>query len=105
MKFIRQTKTKTQKIGWLTVLLATLFLWSANAGDQSADATREESAVTPIRIVDQYGHPAPSGKPSVESEIFDVTVGPVEDEFSFVPDTVNISVGDRSEEHTSELQS
>ena len=94
MKFILQPNTKTQQIGWLTVLLAVLFLWSAKAGDQGANTTREERAVTPIRIVDQYGHQAASGTRYVGSEIFDVTVGPVGNELSFVPDTVNITVGD-----------
>ena len=47
-----------------------------------------------IRIVDQYGRQAPTGKRYVGSEIFDVTVGPLENEFTFVPDTVNIRVGD-----------
>jgi plastocyanin len=94
MKFIGQPNTKTQQIGWLTVLLAISFLWSTNAGDQGANATREERAIAPIRIVDQYGRQAPSGQRYVGSEIFDVTVGPIGNELSFVPDTVNISVGD-----------
>src|SRR5262245_51935907 len=75
MKFIGPANAKTKQIGWLTALLAIPFLWSAKAGDQGANATREERAGTPIRIVDQYGHQAPSGNRNDGGEIFDVTVG------------------------------
>jgi plastocyanin len=95
MNLIVQSNARARQTAWLTVLLAIVFLWPAQAGDKpSADATSENYAITPIRIVDQYGRPAPSGKRYVGSEIFDVTVGPVGNEFSFVPDTVNIRVGD-----------
>src|SRR5262249_29770300 len=49
---------------------------------------------TVIHIVDQYGRQAPSGKRDVGSQIFDVTVGPLENEFTFLPDSVTIGVGD-----------
>jgi plastocyanin len=74
------------------MLLSTVLLCAGNT--TSADATRENHAAAPIRIVDQYGRQAPSGQPDIGSEIFDVTVGPVGNELRFVPDTINISVGD-----------
>jgi plastocyanin len=74
------------------MLLSMVFLCAGNT--TSTDATRENNAAAPIRIVDQYGHQVPSGKRYVGSEIFDVAVGPLGNEFSFVPATVNISVGD-----------
>jgi plastocyanin/N-acetylneuraminic acid mutarotase len=45
-----------------------------------------------IRILDQNGQPAVNGVPSATSQTVDVTVGKAGD--VFVPDTVNISVGD-----------
>jgi plastocyanin len=93
MKVIRQSKAKAKQTAWLTLLLAMVFLWPAGAGDTEKSRSTEPAAA-PIRIVDQYGHRVPSGKRYVGGEIFDVTVGPVGNELSFVPDTVNISVGD-----------
>jgi plastocyanin len=85
----------TAKQTWrLALLLLTVFTWTAESGnDESGNAT-SENRVTPIRIVDQYGRQIASGKRYVGSEIFDVTVGPLGNEFSFVPDSINISVGD-----------
>jgi len=74
------------------MLLSMVLLCAGNT--TSADATRENHAAAPIRIVDQYGRQVLSGERDVGNEIFDVTVGPLENEFSFVPDTVTISVGD-----------
>jgi len=77
------------------MLLLTASMGTAESGnDETANAAPENHATAAIRIVDQYGGQAPSGKRYVGSEIFDVTVGPIGNEFSFVPDTVNISVGD-----------
>jgi plastocyanin len=74
------------------MLLSVILLFAENT--MWADATRENHAAAPIRIVDQYGWQAPSGNRYVGSQIFDVTVGPLGNEFTFAPDTVNISVGD-----------
>ena len=77
------------------MLLSTGFLWSTGAGDTtSPDESRQNHATAPLRIVDQYGRQAFSGQRAVGSNIFDVTVGPLENEFSFAPDTLNIAVGD-----------
>jgi len=86
----------TAKQKWrLAMLLLTAFTWTAESrNNESSNAAPENRATAAIRIVDQYGREAPSGKRDVGSEIFDVTVGPLGNEFSFVPDTVNISVGD-----------
>jgi hypothetical protein len=51
-----------------------------------------KSASPRLRIFDQNGQPAVSGVPSPTGAIFDVAVGQGGD--VFVPDTVNISVGD-----------
>ena len=77
------------------MVLLTAFTWTAESGsNESGNAAPENRATHSIRIVDQYGRQVPSGKPDAGSEIFDVTVGPLENEFTFLPDTVNISVGD-----------
>ena len=95
MNLVVQSKAKARQTAWLTAVLSIVFLWPAQAGDRpSADGTTKNYAIAPIRIVDQYGHQALSGERYVGSEIFDVIVGPVENEFSFAPDMVNISVGD-----------
>jgi plastocyanin len=72
-----------------------VFLWPVEASDPAmADATQQYHTTAVIRIVDQYGRQAPTGKRDVGSQIFDVAVGPVANKFSFVPHTVNIRVGD-----------
>ena len=72
-----------------------VFVWPAKAGDTpGADAIPENRAIAGIRIVDQHGRQALSGKRDVGSEVFDVTVGPKTNEFTFMPDTANISLGD-----------
>jgi plastocyanin len=92
---IGKRKTTAKRTWWLAMLLLTAFMWAAESGNnESGNAAPENRATAAIRIVDQYGREAPSGKRDVGSEIFDVTVGPLENEFSFAPDTVNISVGD-----------
>ena len=92
MKMIEQRKERAQQTWGITMLLSMVLLCAGNT--TSADATRENHAAAPIRIVDQYGRQAHSVDSYVGGEIFDVTVGPLDNEFSFVPDTVNISVGD-----------
>ena len=95
MNLIGQSNTQAGQTAWVTMLLANVFLWPAQAGDKrSADPRPEIQPIAAIRIVDQHGRQAPSGKRDVGSQIFDVAVGPVGNEFSFVPDTVNITVGD-----------
>jgi len=77
-------------IFWVTAILAVGFLVRAESGGKRANAPNRKSA-PPLRIVDQNGRPAVSGVPS-GGQIFDVAVGQGGD--VFVPDTVNISVGD-----------
>ena len=92
---IAKRKTTAKQTWPLAVLLLTAFTWTAESGGNESDNAAPENRATPaIRIVDQYGRQAPSGKPNAGREIFDVTVGPQGNEFSFAPDTVNISVGD-----------
>jgi len=77
------------------MLLLTAFTWAAESGnDESSNVVPENRATAAIRMVDQYGRQALSGKRDVGSQIFDVTVGPVGNEFTFMPDSVNIGVGD-----------
>ena len=92
---IEQRKTAAKQTWWLAVLLLTAFIWTGEAGNnESSDAAPENRATAAIRMVDQYGRQALSGKRDVDSQIFDVTVGPVGNEFTFMPDVVNIGVGD-----------
>jgi plastocyanin len=81
----------------LTFLLATMFaivfLSQAESGNKPLTTTQQKKAAAhEIHIVDQNGRPAVNGVPSATSQIFDVAVGQGGD--VFVPDTVNISVGD-----------
>jgi plastocyanin len=89
---IRKRRTTAKQTWWLAMLLLTAFTWIADSGNNGAGATAPQNHA--IRIVDQYGRQIASGKPDVGSEIFDVTVGPLDNEFSFAPDSINISVGD-----------
>ena len=95
MKIIRESNAISRQTCYLTLLLVMAYLCPTKAGDTAgADAIQENHAIAAIRIVDQYGRQALSGKRYVGSEVFDVTVGPKGNEFTFMPDTVNISVGD-----------
>ena len=95
MKTIGQSTPISRQTGWLTYLVAMVCFWPAVTGERaSADTTPENQAIAVIRIVDQYGRQIPSGKRDVGSQIFDVTVGPLENEFTFLPDSVTINVGD-----------
>jgi plastocyanin len=92
---IGKRKTTTKQTWRLAVLLLTAFTWTAESGgNESGNAASENRVTRAIRIVDQQGRQALSGKPYVGSEVFDVTVGPAGNEFTFKPDTINISVGD-----------
>jgi len=79
-------------IFWLGMIFAIVFLVRAESGDRRSSMPDTKSA-PPIRIFDQNGQPAVNGVPSATSTIFDVTTGGGNG-FQFVPDTVNISVGD-----------
>src|SRR5262249_17570482 len=95
MKIIRNPKSISRQTYWLTLLLVMICLRPAVAGDRaSANTASKNQAIAAIRIVDQHGRQVPSGKPDLGSQIFDVTVGPVGDEFTFRPDMINIGVGD-----------
>jgi len=94
MKIIGKSNAVSRKICSLTLLLAMAYLRSAEAGDATGTEVTQQNHTVAIRIVDQYGRQAPTGKRDVGSQIFDVTVGPIRNEFSFVPDSVNIRVGD-----------
>ena len=92
---IGKRKTTAKQTWSLAILLGVAFICSAKAeNNESANAAPENRETSAIRIVDQYGRQAVSGKRHVGSQIFDVTVGPPDNEFSFEPDTLNISVGD-----------
>jgi len=92
---IRQQWTKAKQTWSLAILLLIAFTWAAESGtDDSGNPAPQNGATAAIRIVDQYGHQPPSGKRSAGSQIFDVITGPKGNEFSFVPDSVNIGVGD-----------
>ena len=78
-------------IFWVAAIFALGILVRAESGEKRANTPNTKSA-PPLRIVDQNGRPAVSGVPSATGQIFDVAVGQGGD--VFVPDTVNISVGD-----------
>src|SRR6266581_3727701 len=83
-----------RSIFWLATMFAIAFLVRAESGDKRTRTPQTMSAPrAPIRIVDENGQPAISGVPSATSTTVDVTVGGGNG-FQFVPDTVNISVGD-----------
>jgi plastocyanin len=95
MTFVKRSNTRAQLTCWLAMLIATAFLPTAESDDnRSAGTTGEKHSAPTIRIVDQHGHQVPSGRRLGGGQIFDVAVGPVNKEFQFVPDTVNITVGD-----------
>ena len=95
MKTIRQSNAISHQTRWLILLLAIVYLWPAKADDTKvADATPEYRKIAAIRIVDQHGRQAVSGKREAGNQIFDVTVGPIGNEFTFDPDTATIRVGD-----------
>ena len=92
---IGQRRTTAKQTWSLAILLLTAFTWAAESGNnESGNGAPENRATAAIRIVDQYGRQALSGRRDVGGEIFDVIVGPKGNDFSFVPDTVNIGVGD-----------
>src|ERR1700751_4909841 len=95
MKPIGQSNALSQQIRWLTWLIARSCGGPGGGGYPASPAAAPGTRATAaIRIVDRYGRQIPSGKRDVGGQIFDVTVGPVENEFTFMPDTVNITVGD-----------
>jgi plastocyanin len=77
-------------IFWLAAIFAIGILVRAESSEKRANTANTKSA--PLRIVDQNGRPAVNGVPSPDGTTVDVAVGQGGD--VFVPDTVNISVGD-----------
>jgi plastocyanin/N-acetylneuraminic acid mutarotase len=76
----------------LAAMFAIVFLSQAEPGSKHLTTTQQKKPTAPgFRIVDQNGRPAVSGVPA-GGQIFDVAVGQGGD--VFVPDTINISVGD-----------
>jgi plastocyanin len=95
MTFVKRSKRRAQRTCWLAMLTATAFLPAAESdGNRSAATTRQKPYIAVVRIVDQDGRQVQSGRRLAGSQVFDVAVGPEGDELRFVPDTLNISVGD-----------
>lgn len=95
MTFMKRSKRQAQRTCWLAMLAAMAFLPAAESDDnRSAAPTGEKRGAPAIRIVDQHGRQVPSGRRLAGGQIFDVAVGPVGNKLRFVPDTLNISVGD-----------
>ena len=78
-------------IFWLAAIFAIGILVRAESSEKRANTANTKSP--PLRIVDQNGRPAVNGVPSPNGQTVDVMVGGGSG-FQFVPDTVNISVGD-----------
>src|SRR6266516_468873 len=75
------------------MIFAIVFLVRADSGDNRTSVLPQKGhATTRLRIFGHNGRPAVSGVPSPTGAIFNVAVGQGGD--VFVPDTVNISVGD-----------
>jgi plastocyanin len=90
---MKQLSAVVRPIFWLAIMFAIVFLVRAESGDKRTSVIpQKEHATARLRIFDQNGQPAVSGVPSPTGAIFDVAVGQGGD--VFVPDTVNISVGD-----------
>src|SRR6267378_5646367 len=83
---MKRSNAIARRICWLVVMAGVAIFSPSEFGAGRA-------AATPITIVDQNGRLVPNAAPSANSQIFDVTVGP-NGMFQFLPDTVNISVGD-----------
>ena len=95
MTFVKRSNRRTQLTCWLAILATMAFLPAAESDDnRSAATTGEKRAIPSIRIIDQHGRQVPSGRRLTGSQVFDVAVGPSGDKIRFVPDTLNISVGD-----------
>src|SRR5262249_25887042 len=77
-------------IFWVAAIFALGILVRAESGQKRTTAPNINTAA--LRTVDQNGQAAVSGAPSATSTTVDVAVGQGGD--VFVPDTVNISVGD-----------
>ena len=78
---------------WMTALFAMVFLSQAEPGTKRVATTQQKkTSAHEIHLVDQNGRPAVNSVPSGGGQIFDVAVGQGGD--VFVPDTLNISVGD-----------
>jgi plastocyanin len=77
------------------MLVVIAFLPAAESDDnRNIGMTGEKRAVPAVRIVDQQGRQVRSGMRLAGNQIFDVAVGPTGNKLRFVPDTLNISVGD-----------
>src|SRR6266550_3024896 len=78
---------------FLATIFAMVFLSQAESREKHISTAQQKKPAAPgIHIVDQNGRPAVSGVPTGGGQIFDVAVGKGGD--VFVPDSVNISVGD-----------
>jgi len=92
---MKRQKSGLKRTCWLAVAAAIAFLTTAKSDDNRSTGTTTERRVVPVvRIVDQQGRQVQSGKRLAGSQIFDVAVGPAGNKIRFVPDTVNILVGD-----------
>ena len=95
MTFAKRSKRRAQRTCWLAILAAMAFLPAAESDDnRNVVSTGEKRAFPAVRIVDQHGHQVQNGRRLAGSQVVDVAVGPVGNKLRFVPDTLNISVGD-----------
>jgi plastocyanin len=95
MTLMKRSKRRAQLTCWLVIVVAMAFLPAAQSDDnRNAGTTGEERVASAIRIVDQRGRLVPSGRRLAGSQIFDVAVGPAGNKIRFVPDALNIFVGD-----------
>jgi plastocyanin len=62
--------------------------------DHSSGTTREKRDAPAVRIIDQSGREVRSRRRLGGGQVFDVAVGPVGNKLQFVPETLNVRVGD-----------
>ncbi len=95
MTFIKRSHGRAQRTCWLAMLAAMAFLPAAESDDNRSATSPGENRVFPgLRIVDRQGRQVQSGRRLRGSQVFDVAVGPVGSKLRFVPDKLNIFVGD-----------
>jgi plastocyanin len=90
---MKQLNTALRLAFLLAATFTPVFSSQAGSGDKYiSTGHQKQTSAHAIHIADQNGQPAVSGVPSGGGQIFDVAVGKGGD--VFVPDTLNISVGD-----------
>lgn len=74
---MKRSNVVSRWICWFVIMVGMAILSPSEVGAGRAAATlQKRQTAAAITILDQYGRPVLSGRPSATSQIFDVTVGP-----------------------------